>query len=142
MQLTLHRIFLGKATMGRLYINGDFFAYTLEDQCRGLMGDCTKKVPGNTCIDPGNYEIILSYSNRFKKYLPLLLNVPCFEGIRIHGGNSIADTEGCIIVAANSNHKDRVWNCSGIMNSLMAKLKAVEKREKVFISISQPPVAQ
>jgi hypothetical protein len=136
MELKLVRsIFTQKATLGKLFINDNFLAYTLEDVERGLNGDCSKKIKNQTAIDYGRYEVILSFSNHFQKYLPLLLNVPCFEGIRIHGGNTEGDTEGCILIGSESNMQDRIWNCAGKVRELMAALKAVEKKEKIWIDV-------
>lgn len=81
-----------KSTSGLLYVDGKFFCYTLEDTEREV------KIMHETCIPKGVYMVILSMSNRFKKILPLLLDVPNFEGIRIHAGNTDKDTSGCILV--------------------------------------------
>jgi hypothetical protein len=122
-------------TLGKMFIDDVFFAYTLEDTVRNLNGDCSKKIPQQTAIDCGRYELILNYSNRFGKYLPLLLNVPCFDAIRIHGGNTEKDTEGCILVGEQSNMTDKIWNCASRLNALVAQIKAVEKKEKIFVNI-------
>lgn len=84
-------------TPGDLIINRKIFCHTLEDIYRpnGV------KIHGETCIPEGIYEVKLTLSNRFQKVLPELLNVPNFTGIRIHGGNTTADTEGCILAAYN-----------------------------------------
>ena len=79
-------------TQGNLFINGIYFCDTLEDQER------EKKVYGQTAIPLGKYRVIINRSVRFKRNLPLLVNVPNFEGIRIHAGNTAANTEGCILV--------------------------------------------
>ena len=128
-------VFNQKSTLGKLYLNGEFFAYTCEDTVRNLNGNCSKKIKNETAIDEGRYEVILSFSNRFQKYLPLLLNVPCFEGIRMHGGNTAADSEGCILIGAEGDLKERIWNCASKVNGLVAALKAAEKKEKIFITI-------
>ncbi len=73
--------------------------------------DCKGKIKNETAIDYGSYEVILSFSNRFKKYLPLFLNIPCFEAIRIHGGNTAADSEGCILVGAEVDKKPHLELC-------------------------------
>jgi hypothetical protein len=135
-------VFNPKATLGKMFINEAFFAYTLEDTDRNLKGDCSKKIKSQTAIDAGTYEVVISYSNNFKRYLPLLLKVPCFDGIRIHGGNTCEDSHGCILIGEHSNMQDKIWNCASKMKSLMALLKSVERKEKIWIEISkEAPVA-
>lgn len=121
--------------MGKLFLNGDFFAFTCEDTDRQLKGDIGKKVKGKTAIDEGRYEVVCTFSDRFKKYLPLLLNVPCFDGIRIHGGNTSEDSEGCILIGAEGDMKGSIWNCKSKLIELVARLKEVEKKEKSWIEI-------
>lgn len=86
----LHRT--ANSTISELSIDGKFQCYTLEDVER------EKKIKSETAIPKGSYKVIINYSNRFKQNLPLILNVPNFEGVRIHTGNSNHDTEGCILV--------------------------------------------
>lgn len=94
-------------TIGNLYIDGRYFCDTLEDVIRdhnddGDLNDAGEtKVYGDTAIPRGTYKVIVDLSNKFKRRLPLLLNVPHFEGIRIHRGNSVRDTSGCILVGEN-----------------------------------------
>lgn len=118
----IREVYTKDCTIGKMYINGTFFAHTLEDTCRHLNGDIKKKVAGKTCIDSGTYPLTVTYSNRFKKPLPLLGNVPCFSAIRIHGGNTAADTEGCILVGANTDGVGKVWDCAGKVSELTGKL--------------------
>jgi len=82
-------------TIGELHRNGLFVCYTLEDVVRPVG----EKVYGKTAIPYGTYPLVITYSNRFKRLLPLVENVPMFSGIRFHRGNSAVDTNGCILVA-------------------------------------------
>ena len=90
------------ATIGELRFVGqpERICYTLEDPVREAPGVPVAewKKWGITAIPAGEYEVWITYSNRFKRMLPLLLNVPGFSGIRIHSGNTAEDTTGCIIV--------------------------------------------
>jgi len=104
MYLTLIRKYFNEhSTIGELFINNKFFCHVLEDQDRGLEFDMTieelkaLKVKSQTAIPTGCYEIQITYSPRFKQNMPLLLNVPAYEGIRIHVGNSDEDTDGCLL---------------------------------------------
>lgn len=107
MKLTLNRIALRQTyTIGKLYIDGKYFCDTLEGTVRdtnksGKFDNGEKKVKGKTAIPYGTYEIKWTYSPRFKKYTPQLMNVPSFEGIRIHSGNSSNHTEGCLLLGEN-----------------------------------------
>jgi Family of unknown function (DUF5675) len=94
-ELRVKRTFRGPvATLGELFINGKRFSYTLEDVIRAKG----VKVAGATAIPAGTYRMTLSISQRFGKLMPYVHDVPGFEGIRIHGGNSHKDTLGCILV--------------------------------------------
>ena len=136
MELKLIRlVFNAKSTFGKLYVNGAFYAYSCEDTVRDLSGGCENKVQNQTAISAGRYEVALTYSNHFQKYMPLLLNVKCFEGIRIHGGNTADDSEGCILIGAEGDMATKIWNCASKVASLIALLKTVEKKEKIWIEI-------
>ena len=103
MKLRLERIFKGENyTIGRLYIDDIYFCDTLEDTIRSIDENGNGKVYGKTAIPSGKYNVIMSMSDRFKRVLPLLQNVPHFEGIRIHSGNTADDTHGCILVGKNT----------------------------------------
>jgi hypothetical protein len=141
MQLKVVRsIFTPTATLGKMFIDDTFFAYTLEDTDRDLNGDCTKKVQDQTAIDYGTYQVIVDHSEHFKKDLPRVLNVSCFDGIRIHGGNDEKDTEGCILIGAESNMRNRIWNCAGKIAELTARIQATTASEKVFIEVTKEAV--
>lgn len=108
MRLTLMRI-ANKPNycIGRLYIDGEYFCDVLEDCDRGLDDKMSvedikaKKVYGKTAIPTGVYNVILNYSPKYKKVMPLLQNVKGYEGVRIHSGNKPEDTLGCLLVGKN-----------------------------------------
>lgn len=90
-------------TLGQLFVVEDgmdpvFFCFTLEDEMRELGPHGEGKVFGATAIPAGTYEVVVTFSPKFKKQLPRLLNVPFFSGILMHSGNTDADTMGCILV--------------------------------------------
>jgi hypothetical protein len=116
------------STIGDLLIDGKFYCYTLEDMYRD------KKIKKVTAIPYGTYEVIINFSNRFQKPMPLLLNVPNFEGIRIHNGSTADHTEGCILLGFTKS-KDFIGNSKSAFNSFMPKLQAGLKTGKVFITI-------
>jgi len=108
-----------KNIIGDLFIDDIFFCHTLEDEKRadGL------KVYGETAIPTGTYNVKVTMSNRFKRLMPLLLDVPMFKGIRVHGGNDSSDTLGCVLVAFNTDYK-RIWGTAE--KKLTEKLKDAE----------------
>ena len=139
MELYLKRIARkAKYTIGHLYIDGKYFCDTIEDTDRGLKqtdayaSNKRKKVHGETAIPTGRYQVTLNVqSPRFKSkpayqfcngYLPRLINVPCFDGVLIHIGNSQRDTEGCIIVGENKV-VGKVINSTATFQKLYQRLK-------------------
>lgn len=129
MELKLTRkIFTNKSTIGQLTVDGRPECVTLEDVVR------PSKIQDETAIDAGRYEVVITFSNKFKKFLPLLLNVPKFEGIRIHSGNAAKDTRGCILVGQTEG-ADFIGNSRVAFDSLFKKLQAASKKEKIFIEI-------
>lgn len=128
-------------TIGRLFINNEYFCDTLEDTDRGLKDTMqvneilAKKVKAQTAIPTGKYDVILTFSPRFKRVLPLLLNVPGYQYIRVHNGNRPDSTEGCLLVGENKA-KGQVINSRATLEKLMSILLECEKRkEKVTILI-------
>lgn len=140
MKLTLNRIALRQTyTIGKLYIDGKYFCDTLEDTVRdtnksGKFDNGEKKIKGKTAIPYGTYEIKWTYSPRFKKYTPQLMNVPSFEGIRIHSGNSSTDTEGCLLLGENKK-VGMVLNSRATINKFYPLIKKACSKEKVTIEI-------
>lgn len=108
---------LGKLTAGNLVL------FTVEDAIREV------KIPGLTCIPGRRYKVIVSFSNRFQKPLPLLLDVPGFSGVRIHSGNIAADTEGCILVGT-ARTKTGASNSRYAMSLLMDNMETARKAGK------------
>lgn len=140
MKLTLKRIALRSTyTIGRLYIDGNYFCDTLEDTIRdlnknGKFDNGEKKIKRKTAIPYGTYEIKWTYSPRFKKYTPQLMNVPSFEGIRIHSGNSNTDTEGCLLLGENKK-VGMVLNSRATINKFYPLIKEACSKGKVTIEI-------
>lgn len=140
MKLTLRRIALRPTyTIGKLYIDDVYFCDTIEDTVRdlnknGKFDNGEKKLHSKTAIPYGTYEIKWTYSPRFKKYTPQLMNVPSFEGIRIHAGNTSADTEGCLILGENKQ-VGKVLNSRATINKFYPIIKEACSKGKVTIEI-------
>lgn len=148
MEIVLKRTdFTKKSTIGELSINGIFECYILEDTDRGLkdtmsLDEINKlKVHGQTAIPYGVYKVVVTKSDRFSKmkghdvYLPLLLNVKGYEGIRIHTGNKPEDTEGCLLPNATKGI-DVASGSTLAFTNLNDKInKAIKSNEIVTIQI-------
>ena len=116
-------------TVGRLYIDGKFFSHTMEDTVR------EEKIAGITAIPEGTYKVIVNRSPRFKRDLPRLLDVPNFEGILIHRGNTAKDSAGCILVGENKV-RGKVVNSTKYEIELTNILKNAQNRgEPIEIEI-------
>jgi hypothetical protein len=125
MELLLKRVQFGEDfTLGKLYHDGQFICYTLEDKVREVIGEPVSawKVAGQTAIPAGVYPVIITMSARFKIRLPLLMDVPGFSGVRIHTGNSSADTEGCILVGSGWDGKSNWISGSKLALSMLFPL--------------------
>ncbi len=142
-------------TIGRLYIvqnEKEYFCDTLEPTWRNLLGiplypsqeskrlgrtsgEKARKIKGKTAIPEGRYPVVVTKSPRFKQWLPLLVNVPQFSGIRIHAGNSAKDTQGCILLGQNLKVgmvlNSRTW----LKRFINRFVEARERGEAVFITI-------
>lgn len=140
MNLVLKRIFLGERyTIGKLYIDGEYFCDILEDPVRdlnknGKFDNGEKKVWGDTAIPYGTYKITMnvvspkfggrSWARPYGGKVPRLLNVPHFNGILIHPGNTAKDTHGCLLPGENKE-KGKVINSINTYHRLMKKLLSV-----------------
>ena len=139
-------------TIGKLYVDGVYFSDTLEDCDRGLTQDMTleeikaKKIYGKTAIPTGTYEIDMntvspkfrdrSWAKPYGGKLPRLLNVPGYEGVLIHVGNSASDSSGCLLVGKNSI-KGMITDSTRTFHTLMSKflLPAKVQGERITITI-------
>lgn len=141
MELKLERIARKSTyTIGKMYINGEYFCDTIEDVDRGLKqtDDLNKissvKVKGQTAIPTGEYVVTKTFSTRFKRNMYLLNNVPGFEGIRIHSGNTEKDTEGCLILGKNKA-VGKVLESRDTVNAFEKILDKVLSKEQICIVV-------
>jgi hypothetical protein len=118
------------ATFGVLFVDGRFECFTIEDQVRS-----GPKVPGKTAIPAGRYQVVVTPSARFQRRLPLLVDVPGFSGIRIHPGNTINDTDGCLLPGTRIERTALAVRESRVaFQRLFAKLEAADG-DQVWITI-------
>ena len=127
-----------KSTIGKLSLQGVYLMYTLEDTVREL------KIPGETAIPYGRYRVALSQSQRFGRELPILLSVPNFTGVRIHGGNGPQDTEGCILVGFDKGN-NLIGGSQRALEALLPMIRQpIAAGEEVYLSIVhgvlEPPI--
>lgn len=115
-------------TLGRLYVNDAFFCYTLEDGVRDV------KVAGETAIPFGHYRVVVDLSQRFGKLMPRLLDVPGFSGIRMHSGNTIADTSGCILLGMTRG-RDQIGASRAAIDLFLPRLQKALDTQDVWIDI-------
>ena len=141
MELLLERKYLKtNYVIGNLYLNGKYYCNILEDAVRDINKngtfDCGEfKISGHTAIPYGKYEIQVTYSPKFKRKLPLLLNVKHFEGIRIHRGNTEKDSAGCLIPGENTK-RGMVLNSTKYELELTNLIESANRKgEKVIIEI-------
>jgi hypothetical protein len=123
MKLKVTRVhFLDKCTIGNLSIDGEDTGYfTLEPKVQ------SPKIFGETAIPVGTYKVIIDYSPHFLKNLPLLVDVPEFDGVRIHPGNTEADTEGCVLVGETWNGSDFIGDSRAAFEVVFDKIKSADE---------------
>ena len=136
LKLVLDRVYYTReSTIGELSIDGKFECYILEDFDR--LSKARRKVHGKTAIPKGTYKIRLSKSSKFKRVLPLLINIPGFSGIRIHAGNTAKDTEGCLLPGATRS-ENFVGQSKRAFNKLFKKLvRARQDGKKIIIEVME-----
>ena len=118
-------------TIGRLEDeNGKKISDTLEPTWRDYKGG-ELKIPKKSAIPEGTYRVVVTNSRRFQKYLPLLVGVPGFEGVRIHAGNTSRDTEGCILVGQNLQVGKVLWS----RITLEKLMKLIENEKEIYLTI-------
>ena len=118
-------------TIGRLEDeNGKKICDTLEPTWRDYKGG-EMKIPRKSAIQEGTYRVVVTKSRRFQKYLPLLVGVPGFEGVRIHSGNTSRDTEGCILVGQNLQVGKVLWS----RITLEKLMKIIENEKEIYLTI-------
>ena len=128
MLITIRRLYKTEnSTIGELLVDGIWECFTLEDTERQI------KIKGETAIPKGTYKVIINESNRFKRLLPLLINVPNFEGVRIHSGNTNHDTEGCILVGQTRN-KNYIGQSRKAFEKLFKKMQVAKDITLTIIS--------
>lgn len=137
MKLALNRCWLTtQATIGKLLIDEVFECFTLEDRYRPPP---EPKVPRQTCIPIGEYEVRITHSQRFGVMMPLVLDVPGFQGIRFHPGNTAADTEGCIL-PGRARELNKVLQSRAAYEQLFQKLQlAVLKGAPIRLTVAVTP---
>lgn len=138
MNLLLERVQIDpQVTIGSLTADGEWQGWTLEDPVREVPGQPVSswKVQDQTAIPFGRYRVEITWSPRFKRPLPLLMDVPGFDGVRIHPGNTVADTEGCILVGADRYAKSIGRSRLAFDNLLIALNQAVRRQERIWLEI-------
>ncbi len=143
MILRLERKWLSKdCTIGELFINDLMHGecYILEPPVREIPGVPVEKwkVPGHTAVPKGTYKIERKFSPKHGKVVPWLTNIPGFEDVEIHSGNTAVDTKGCLLPGVYKDEDNtRVIDSVVAFVGLDAQLKAAEGRgEEIYITIS------
>jgi hypothetical protein len=128
--------FYEDCTIGGFYIDGEFAYFTLEDKDRYLE-DGNTKIPKETAIPRGKYRVIIDWSNRFQRKMPHILDVPQFDGIRIHILNVASETEGCVGIGLQHdapNHN--ILKSKLAFNDFFPRLEAGLEEGEVWIEIT------
>ncbi|MBW9199723.1 hypothetical protein EVD32_07445 [Bacteroidales bacterium SW299] len=137
MEITLTRIDKQAGyTMGCMEADGEYVCDTLEPAWRDVgPGRPGVKIPGRTAIPEGRYPAVITWSPRFRAWLPLLLHVPMFEGIRIHAGNTPDDTAGCILPGVSRSPGRVSESAAAVQRIKNLIVRAKQRGEGVWIRI-------
>lgn len=134
--LIVRQWFTNRSSMGLLSIDGTYTCFTLEDVARAEG----VKISKETCISPGEYDVIMDYSPRHKKIMPHILNVPMFEGIRFDIANSPDEVEGCIALGFEKYH-DLVGSSYAANELVVSKINlAFTNNEPIKLIIKNQPL--
>ncbi len=143
MEIKLLRFqFTDKSTISTLTVDGRMIGFVLEDRDRGLRQDMplstinARKVHSVTAIPSGRYEVAMTWSNRFNRVLPLVVNVPGYEGIRLHPGNHDTDSDGCLLpgLTAGPDVVNDSRKAFGVVEGL---IRTAVRKEKVWLTIER-----
>lgn len=137
-----------ESTLSTLIVDKDIRGYVLEDTDRGLISSMSKpeiaaiKEQDRTAIPVGRYQVKMTYSNRFKVIMPELLNVPGFGGIRIHKGNYVGNTDGCLLPGQtydkDTNGFYRVWSSGLVFEPLLRDIRsAANRNESIWCEVKR-----
>lgn len=129
------------STLSVWFTDGHFECFGLEDQIRERAGQpvATWKVNGETAIPSGRYRVIVTESVRFRRRLPLLVDVPGFTGVRIHPGNSAGDSSGCLLPGYDKFETSVGRSRLAFEQLFDAMNRAIARGETITIQIDNPP---
>lgn len=127
-------------TAGRMYANGVFLCYTLEDEVRELDFTPVRewKVPAQTAIPRGRYRVVMSMSPKFGRMLPEVQGVVGFTGVRMHRGNKTEHTEGCLLLGMSDGNDQDAWLGNSVQaeNFVIARIEnAISEGKKVYVTL-------
>lgn len=135
------------ATIGALYVNDYYVAWTLEDQIRELPNVAgvepaawvsSWKVKGETAIPAGRYELVFEWSPKFQMMLPELKGVPGFDETKFHAGNRAEDTEGCILVGRGRS-RGSITASRAALDEFIGLLRSFNGSDGMFVDVHNPP---
>ena len=136
---------IGDTTLGDLYVDGNHFCVTLEDEVRidnpATTDNEGSKIYGKTAIPAGSYKLAITWSEKFKKRMILVEDVSGFTGIRIHSGNDVEDTLGCILVGQVKLNRERITGGTNILPILFGRIDgALSIGKNVSLTVVNAPV--